>query len=215
MQDIPEPKTFDSPSPFFSFASLSHKRIQLGAKLLAGAAALLVVTLWLPDRPHLYFDLGVAVVLCAAIIAVTRFSLRHNTDRPHAEMGALLHGLGAAGAIFGVLTLALTGGSVGVEEILRLTIGYSVAAVLGAAWSVLIGILVYWPTRVVVRSIFKGSFRQEAVTLGLLTGALALVPLVVRSGTTWPAIASALLAAVGAHRAAAMHERSARRKLRT
>ncbi len=215
MHDIPEPKTFDSPSPLFSLQSLSGKRFQLCAKLLAVVVAIIVATFWLPDRPHLYFDLGIALVFIGAIIAVARYSLTQNIERPHADMGSLLHGLGVAGAIYGVLAIALTGDSVGVEEILRLTVGYSMGAVLGAVWTVLIGILAYWPVHVFVRKLFKGSYRQEAVTLGLFTGGLALVPVVVMSGMNWTPVASALLCGVCAHRAAAMHKRFMRRGLST
>lgn len=215
MQDIQEPKTFDSPSPLFSLQALSGKRFRLCAKLLAVFVAVIVAMLWLPDRPHLYFDLGIALIFLGAIIAVGRYSLRQNIERPHAEMGSLLHGIGVAGAIYGVLWIALTGDSVGVEEILRLTVGYGIGAVLGAVWTVLIGILAYWPVHVVARNLFKGSYRQEAVTLGLLTGGLALVPAAVTAGFDWTLVASALLSAVCAHRAAAMHKRFMRRGLST
>jgi len=215
MQDIQEPKTFDSPSPLLNLRSLPWKRIQLCAKLSAVVIAIVVATIWLPDRPHLYFDLGIAVVFIAAVIAIARYSLRQNIERPHADMGSLLHGLGVGGAIFGVLTIALTGDSVGVEEILRLTVGFSMGAVLGAVWTVLIGILAYWPVHVVVRNLFKGTYRQEAVTLGLLTGGLALVPVVVTAGANWTVVVSAVLCAVGAHRAAAMHQRIQRRRIHT
>jgi hypothetical protein len=215
MHDIQEPKTFDSPSPLFRLQSLSGKRFQLCAKLLAIFVALIVATFWLPDRPHLYFDLGIALIFIGAIIAIGRYSLRENIERPHADMGSLLHGLGVAGAIYGVLTIALTGDSVGVEEILRLTVGYSIGAVLGAAWLVLIGILVYWPVHVVVRKVFKRNYRQEAATLGLLTGGLALVPVVVMSGMNWAPVAAGLLCGVCAHRAAAIHKRFMRRGLST
>lgn len=182
--------------------------------MLALFAALLIATAWLPDRPHLYFDLGVAVMFIAAIIAIARFSLRQNVESPHAEMGSLLHGVGAAGAIVGVLTIALTGESVGVEKIGRLLLGYGIGAVLGAGLGVLVAILVYWPVDVVVRTLFKGSYRQEAVTLGLFTGGLMLIPIVASVGMHWTFVASALLFAVGAHRAAAMHERCTRRRRR-
>lgn len=214
MQDIQEPKTFDSPSPLFNLRSLPWKRIQQCAKLTASAAAFVYCAFQIPDRPHLYFDLGIALVFSGAIIAAARYSLKQNIERPHAEMGSLLHGLGAGGAIYGVLTIALTGDSVGVEEILRLTVGYSIGAVLGAVWTVLIGILVYWPVHVVVHNLFKGSYRQEAVTLGLLVGGLALVPVAVAAGAHWTVTASALLCAVCSHRAAAMHERVNRRRSR-
>lgn len=215
MHDIPEPKTFDSPSPLFRLQSLSGKRFQLCAKLLAIFVALIVATFWLPDRPHLYFDLGIALIFIGAIIAIGRYSLRQNIERPHADMGSLLHGLGVAGAIYGVLTIALTGDSVGVEELLRLTVGYGIGAVLGAVWTVLIGILAYWPVHVVVRKLFKGGYRHEAATLGLVTGAVALVPVVVMAGMNWTPVASALLCGVCAHRAAAMHKRITRRRLGT
>lgn len=215
MQDIQEPKTFDSPSPLFNLRSLPRKRIQQSAKLLGIAGAVITTVMLVPDRPHIYFDLGIALVFIGAIIAVGRYSLRQNIERPHADMGSLLHGLGVAGATYGVLTIALTGDSVGVEEILRLTVGFSIGAVLGAAWTVLIGILAYWPVHVVVRNLFKGSYRQEAVTLGLLVGGLALVPVVVTAGLNWTLYASALLTALCAHRAAAMHKRFMRRGLST
>ena len=145
MQDIQEPKTFDSATPLSTTRSSASQRIRQGGKLLLIAYTLVQTFLLLPDRPHLYFDLGIAALLIVGITYLARFSLRQYIERPHAEMGSLMHGVAAAGAIYGVLAVALTGESAGVDKIVRLCVGFSAAAVIGAAWALVGGIVAYWP----------------------------------------------------------------------
>ncbi|MCE9607208.1 MAG: hypothetical protein K8U03_20165 [Planctomycetia bacterium] len=191
---------------------LPWKRIRLCAKLLAGAAAVGAVSLWLPERPHLYFDLGIAVLLLMGILFAARFSLRQYIERPHAEMISLMHGVAAAGAIYGVLAVAFSGDSVGVEEVLRLTVGFTVAATLGAAWALIAGIVCYWPVYALTRKVLKLSFRHEAAAIGAVAGLLAFTPLLATGEFRWTVVAASTLSALCTHRAAALHQRYTRRK---
>lgn len=213
MQDIQDRKTFESPTPLSTSQPLPWKRIAFCAKLLAATVVFIAIVVLLPQRPHLYFDLGVAVLLIIAIVWGARFSLRQYIERPHAEMGSLMHGVAAAGAIFGVLAVALTGDAGGVDEVLRLTISFSVVSVLVAAWTLFAGILVYWPVHFISTKLFKLSFRSQAVAIGAVAGLLAFSPLFATTGLHWAIAAGTLLTAVCTHRAAAMHRRYTRRKL--
>lgn len=212
MQDIQEPKTFDSTTPLSLTSTPPLRRYELCAKLLAGFAAVVATVILLPDRPHLYFDLGIAVLLILAIIGLARFSLRQYIERPHAEMGSLMHGVAAAGAICGVLVVALTGESVGVDGIVRLCVGFTTFAVIGAAWALIAGILAYWPVHFVTTKLVSLSFRNRAAVTGAVAGLLAFAPLLATRRFHWAYLGGTLLTALCTQRAAAMHRRYTRRK---
>jgi len=212
IQDIQESKTFDSATPLSRSPSPAAQRIQLCVKLLAGFIAIVATIFLLPNRPHLYFDLGIAALLILAIVAAARFSLRQCIERPHAEMGSLMHGVAVAGAICGVLVVALTGDAAGVDEVLRLSVGCSAAAVIGAAWALIAGILAYWPVHFLTTKVVPLSFRNRAIATGTVAGLLAFSPLIATQHFRWPYLGGTLLTALCTHRAAAMHRRYTRRK---